>query len=224
MAAASMHGPKRAKPGRQAKGADFLARNPPALEHIAGKRVGIIGLGGLGSNIAMMLARAGLTSFRLADFDTVSVENLNRQHYFSTHVGQAKTEALASQLEDLNPGIELELWPIRIEEKNLDTFTQGCCVLVEAVDDAAIKAMIYAWFTQEKRALWLVTASGLGGLEPANTIRTMHLGEKVIACGDFETSSENGNGVCAPRVMLVAAHQALAVLRILAEIESEAQA
>ncbi|MHB0855533.1 MAG: sulfur carrier protein ThiS adenylyltransferase ThiF [Rectinema subterraneum] len=219
MVAANMHGPKTAKPGGQAKGADFLARNPPALEHIAGKRVGIIGLGGLGSNIAMMLARAGITSFRLADFDTVSLENLNRQHYFSAHVGQAKTEALASQLEALNPGIELELWPTRIEEEDLDAFAQDCDVLVEAVDDAATKAMIYAWFRQEKRALWLVTASGLGGLEPANTIRTMHLAGKVIACGDFETSSENGNGVCAPRVMLVAAHQALAVLRTLAGLE-----
>lgn len=206
----------------QSGSAGFLARNPPILASITGKKVGIIGLGGLGSNIAMMLARAGVTAFRLADFDTVSLENLNRQHYFPGHIGQAKTDALSAQMKALSPGIELELWPTRIEEENLEAFTNGCEVLVEAVDDAATKAMLYAWYTQKARSFWLVTASGLGGLGPANDIRTTRLADKIIACGDFATSSEDGNGVCAPRVMLVAAHQSLAVLMILAGLEAEA--
>ena len=198
-----------------------LARNPPALRRIGGKRVGIIGLGGLGSNIAMMLARAGVDSFRLADSDHVSLENLNRQHYFPRHIGQKKTEALAEQLWELDGTIQLELLDRQIEEPDLEDFCHDCAIIVEAVDDAATKAMLYSWFVRREPSAWLVTASGLGGLGPANAIRSVKLSEHIIACGDFNTSSENENGVCAPRVMLAAAHQALAVLRILAEAETD---
>ncbi len=190
------------------------------MHNITGKRVGLVGLGGLGSNIAMMLARAGVTSFKLADFDTVSIENLNRQHYFPEHLGQKKTEAIAAQIRTLCPSVELELWCRRLGEHDLDEFCRGCDVLVEAVDDAVTKAMLFSWFVRRSPlGLWLVTASGVGGLEPANEIRTVRLAERVVACGDFATSSEEQNGVCAPRVMIAAAHQALAVLRILAAME-----
>lgn len=203
----------------KANAPDWLSRNPPALNGIADRRVGIIGLGGLGSNIAMMLARAGVSSFRLADFDVVSSENLNRQHYFPGHIDQPKTEALAEEMRALQPALNLDLWRRRIEPKDLGAFCTGCDAVVEAVDDAAAKAMILSWFMGHGARPWLVTASGLGGLGPANEIRTVRLAERIIACGDFETSSEGGNGVCAPRVMLAAAHQALSVLRILAGME-----
>lgn len=213
--------PSASLPDAQLPVSDRLARNPPALHNITDKRAGIVGLGGLGSNIAMMLARAGVTSFRLADFDTVSIENLNRQHYFPRHLGQKKTDALAAQIRTLSPSVELELWCRRIEERDLDEFCHGCDVLVEAVDDAVTKAMLFSWFVRHSPpGLWLVTASGIGGLEPANEIRTVRLAERVIACGDFVTPSEGQTGVCAPRVMIAASHQALAVLRILAGVES----
>ncbi len=212
--------PSASLPDAQLPVPERLSRNPPALHNITGKRVGIVGLGGLGSNIAMMLARTGVTSFRLADFDTVSIENLNRQHYFPRHLGQKKTDAIAAQIRTLCPSVELELWFRRIEEHDLDEFCRSCDVLVEAVDDAATKAMLFSWFVRHgPPGLWLVTASGVGGLEPANEIRTVRLAERVVACGDFVTPSEGQTGVCAPRVMIAAAHQALAVLRILAGVE-----
>lgn len=200
-----------------------LARNPSALRRIGGKRVGIIGLGGLGSNIAMMLARAGVSSFRLADSDSVSLENLNRQHYSPHHIGQKKTEALAEQLRELDRTVQLELLDRQIEVPDLEYFCRDCAVVVEAVDDATTKAMLYSWFVRLEPSAWLVTASGLGGLGPANDIRSVRLSERIIACGDFNTPSENENGVCAPRVMLTAAHQALAVLRILAGAETDSE-
>ena len=196
-----------------------MAGNPPELGGIGGARVGIVGLGGLGSNVAMMLARAGVRALRLADFDRVEPENLNRQHYLPTHIGLLKTEALAAQLRELNPGIELDLWPRRIGETDLSSFSAGCEIVVEAVDDAVTKAMLLHWFLEHRAAPWLITASGLGGLEPSNTIRTVSLAERIVACGDFSTPSEPRNGVCAPRVMLAASHQALAVLRILAGLD-----
>lgn len=197
----------------------WLSRNPPELDGIGGARVGIVGLGGLGSNIAIMLARAGVAAFRLADFDRVEPENLNRQHYLPAHIGLFKTEALASQLREINPDIELDLWPSRIEESDLFAFGKNCSVVVEAVDDAATKSMLIRWFLEHRAAPWLVTASGVGGIEPANSIRTVSLAERIVACGDFSTPSDRETGVCAPRVMLVASHQALAVLRILSRLD-----
>jgi len=207
--------------GISAQGAitGWLKRNPPELGGIGGARVGIVGLGGLGSNVAMMLARAGVGALRLADFDCVEPENLNRQHYSPGHIGLLKTKALASQLRKINPEIELDLWPRRIEESDLSAFGANCKVVVEAVDDVATKSMIMNWFLGRRSAPWLVTASGLGGIAPANTIRTASLAERIVACGDFSTPSDSETGVCAPRVMLVASHQALAVLRILAELD-----
>lgn len=207
------------QPERDGRPTGWLTRNPPELGEIGGMRVGIVGLGGLGSNIAMMLARAGVTSLRLADFDSVAAENLNRQHYFPEHVGLPKTEALAVQLRALNPQIELDLWACKVEGACLKAFCECCAVVVEAVDDAATKAEIVKWFTERSSGLWLVTASGLGGIGPANEIRTVALADHLVACGDFSTPSDNTFGVCAPRVMLTASHQALTVLRILAGLD-----
>ncbi len=197
----------------------WLARNPPELGGIGGARVGIVGLGGLGSNVAMMLARAGVGALRIADFDRVEPENLNRQHFFTAHIGLLKTEALASQLRELNPEIELDLWPRRIEESDLATFSAGCEVVVEAVDGAATKSMIINWFLENRSAPWLVTASGLGGIAPATAVSTVLLADRIVACGDFSTPIDAETGVCAPRVMLAASHQALVVLRILAGLD-----
>jgi len=207
--------------GNRTRGANsgWLARNPPELGGVGGARVGIVGLGGLGSNVAMMLARAGVGALRIADFDRVELENLNRQHFFTAHIGLLKTDALAAQLRELNPDIELDLWPRRIEEPDLVAFSAGCDVVVEAVDDAATKSMLVDWFLGQRAAPWLVTASGLGGIEPSNAIRTVALADRIVACGDFSTPSEPDTGVCAPRVMLAASHQALAVLRILSNVD-----
>lgn len=62
------------------------------------KYVAIAGLGGLGSNIAMLLVRSGVGHLMLVDFDTVEKSNLNRQQYLPRHIGMWKTDALAEQL------------------------------------------------------------------------------------------------------------------------------
>jgi sulfur carrier protein ThiS adenylyltransferase len=119
----------------------------------------------------------------------------------------------------LNPRIELDLWACRVEGSCLEAFCEGCVVVTEAVDDAATKAEIVKWFIERSPGSWLVTASGLGGIGPANEIRTVALADHIVACGDFSTPSDNSFGVCAPRVMLTASHQALAILRILAGLD-----
>lgn len=177
--------------------------------------IGIIGLGGLGSNIAIMFARAGISNLRLADFDKVELDNLNRQHYFPVHVGLAKTEALARQLRTLLPSINLELWNQKIEPSHLENFCEKCDIIIEAVDGIESKASILSWFEERPLAPWLVTASGVAGLGPAREIQTILLADRIIACGDFSTPLGDQEGLWAPRVMIVASQQALAALRIL---------
>ena len=64
-------------------------------------KVAVLGLGGLGSNIAIALARAGVGYLHLIDFDKVDITNLNRQQYFVHQLGQYKTEALSENLKQI---------------------------------------------------------------------------------------------------------------------------
>lgn len=81
---------------RQRIGPSLLARFQQA-------RVAVCGLGGLGSHIAVSLARAGVGSLILLDFDKVELSNLNRQQYKACQTGMDKTAALRENLLEINP-------------------------------------------------------------------------------------------------------------------------
>ena len=85
-------------------------------------RVGIAGLGGLGSHIAVFLARAGVQHLHLVDFDRVDESNLNRQHYFLRDVGRLKTEALAEQLLAINPALKIKTQNINLQKQTPPLF------------------------------------------------------------------------------------------------------
>ena len=72
-------------------------------------KVGIAGAGGLGSNVAMLLVRAGMKKLVIADFDTVNESNLNRQFFFRRQLGEKKIDALAVNLLQIEPELALEL-------------------------------------------------------------------------------------------------------------------
>ena len=92
----------------------MAARHTPFVhERVKKAKVGIAGLGGLGSNIAVMLARTGIGELVLADFDLVEPSNLNRQHYFISHLGQYKTQALQEQIRQINPFIQVKTHTVR---------------------------------------------------------------------------------------------------------------
>ena len=65
--------------------------------------VAICGLGGLGSNIAISLARAGIEKLILIDFDKVDITNLHRQQYKANQIGMDKTDALSENLKEIAP-------------------------------------------------------------------------------------------------------------------------
>lgn len=82
----------------------------------ASATVAICGLGGLGSNIAISLARAGIGKLILIDFDRVDITNLHRQQYKADQIGRYKAEALSENLREIAPYIEIISHTIRIEE------------------------------------------------------------------------------------------------------------
>ena len=177
----------------------------------------ICGLGGLGSNIAIALARAGVGRLILIDFDRVDITNLHRQQYKADQIGRYKTEALADNLRELAPYIELEIHTEHITEDNAVTLLSDADVICEAFDDAECKAMLTNTVLTEMRDKYLVAASGMAGLYDANRIKTRKVTSKFYLCGDEKSDVVDGLGLVSSRVMICAAHQAHTVLRILAK-------
>ena len=179
--------------------------------------VAICGLGGLGSNIAIALARAGLGKLILIDFDRVDITNLHRQQYKASQIGLYKTEALAENLKEIAPYISLEIHTERITEDNALILLQDADIICEAFDSAEAKAMLTDIVLSELPDKYLVAASGMAGMGVTNSIKTRKVTSKFYLCGDETSEVSDGIGLVAPRVALCAAHQAHTVLRILAK-------
>ena len=179
--------------------------------------VAICGLGGLGSNIAIHLARAGVGKLILIDFDRVDITNLHRQQYKASQVGMYKTEALAENLREINPYIELITHTERITEDNAVTLLGNADIICEAFDDAECKAMLTNTVLSELPDKYLVAASGMAGMGTVNSIRTRKITSKFYLSGDEASDVLDDIGLVAPRVALCAAHQAHTVLRIIAK-------
>lgn len=178
--------------------------------------VAVCGLGGLGSNIAIALARAGVGRLRLIDFDRVDLSNLHRQQYRAGQIGMYKTEALAEILRDIAPWLRIQTARERITEENAAALLAGADVICEAFDGAEDKAMLANAVLEKLPAACLVAASGMAGLGSPNAIRTRRITKRFYLCGDEVSDVAGSLGLVAPRVMLCAAHQAHTVLRLLA--------
>lgn len=177
--------------------------------------VAICGLGGLGSNIAICLARAGIGKLILIDFDVVDVSNLHRQQYKASQVGMYKTEALKENLLEINPYITIESRTVRMTEDNTVKLVSEADIVCEAFDKAECKAMVVnAVLTYFKDKI-IVSGSGMAGFSSANAIVTKKLSNRFYMCGDGVSDVNDGIGLIASRVMVCAAHEAHIVLRLL---------
>lgn len=179
--------------------------------------VAVCGLGGLGSNIAVSLARAGVGKLILIDFDRVDITNLHRQQYKAAQVGQWKTEALTENLKEIAPYVEVECAKVRITEENATELLKKADIICEAFDGAESKAMLTNTVLEHMPEKYLVAASGMAGLSSANHIRTRKIMKHFYLCGDEVSDVAEGMGLVSSRVMVCAAHQAHMVLRILAD-------
>lgn len=194
----------------------MAARHTPGVHRrLKAATVGIAGLGGLGSAVAVALARMGVGRLVLADFDVVEPSNLNRQQYFTDQLGMLKTDALCATLRRVNPGVVLTAHAVRLTEANIPGVFRDMDVLVEAFDRADQKALLVAAYARAFPGVPIVAASGLAGHGPANTVRTRRAAPHLYLVGDGTAAAEPGRGLMAPRVGVAAHHQANAVVRLL---------
>jgi len=209
-------------PGKEEWQQILEARHGKELQEKFSKvTVAICGLGGLGSNIAVALARAGIGNLILIDYDRVDISNLHRQQYKATQVGMYKTEALAENLKEIFPYVLLQLHMVKITEENFQELLAEADIICEAFDEAEAKAMLVNGVLETFPEKYLVAASGMAGLGPANDIRTRRVMKNFYLCGDEVSDVAGEMGLISSRVMLCAAHQAHVVLRILAGVQDD---
>lgn len=177
--------------------------------------VAVCGLGGLGSNIAVSLARAGVGTLYLIDFDKVDISNLNRQQYFVSQLGLDKTQALKDNLALIAPYTETITHTVRMTEDNLKELLQDADIICEAFDKAEEKAMLVNGVLEQLPDKYLVSGCGMAGMASGNLIHTRKVTNHFYLCGDEISDVSQNMGLFSSRVMICAAHQAHIALRIL---------
>jgi sulfur carrier protein ThiS adenylyltransferase len=184
-------------------------------EHLAKFRVGIAGAGGLGSNCAVSLARCGVGTLVISDFDIIEPANLNRQYYFTSQVGMMKSTALKENIARINPDTTVIAHTERLNRLNIPEIFSGCDVIVEAFDSDEMKQMLIETVLTEMEGIPVVVGSGLAGWGNSEAIRFRKADETIYICGDESTSVDDEMPPMAPRVGIVANMQANTVVEIL---------
>lgn len=194
----------------------MVARHGPGVHaRLKGAHVGVAGCGGLGSTLAVALARSGVGALTLVDFDVVEPSNLNRQQYFTDQIGLPKVKALAANLARINPYVRVEQHEQKLTAANVAHYFAGCDVVAECFDAAAAKAELSAAMRRSLPRIPLVAVSGIAGYGPASAIVSRRVFGNHFLVGDGITAAEPGRGLLAPKVTVAAGHQANVVLRLL---------
>jgi sulfur carrier protein ThiS adenylyltransferase len=190
----------------------FERNVPGTTEKLSRSTVGIAGCGGLGSNAAVALVRAGIGCLILADHDEVEASNLNRQHYFQSDIGRRKVAALADHLRAINPDVELVLRDIELNPENVPGIFAGADLLIEAFDLADRKKWLIESWCMAYPDRHIVIASGVSGCGRTGEMR-VHSEGRIHVCGDEE--SELTMGLCSARVMMAASMEANVAIGLL---------
>lgn len=211
--------PKDRLPPKEALEGMMCARHTPRVhEKVRSGRVAVCGLGGLGSNAAVYLARTGVGHLHLIDFDTVDASNLNRQSYAVRDLGQRKTDALKAEIHDINPFIEVETDFVRLTEENSAGILKNDQIICEAFDNPDSKAMLVHTILEQCPEKYIVSASGMAGYGASNEIKTRKITDHFYICGDQTRNAQPGRGLMAPRVAICAAHEANLIISLLVDV------
>lgn len=194
----------------------MAARHTPGVhERMKKATIGIAGLGGLGSAVSIALARMGIGTLILVDFDIVEPSNLNRQQYFIDQIGMAKTEALSKTLTDINPFVKVVVHDVELSRENIPRVFKTADVVLECFDRAEDKAIILETVAESLPDVYVIGVSGIAGIGDSNSIQTRRIGERIFIVGDMKKAAEPGQGLMAPRVGIAAHHQANLVVSLL---------
>lgn len=181
---------------------------------IEASRAIILGLGGIGSSVAMHLTRLGIGHLTLVDFDLVDPTNIHRQMYCLKDLGRQKTDALKEALESINPYVELETRDLKVTKENLDGLLQGETYVIEAFDCPEAKAMVAIHHLSQPGKRILISCSGMAGDGPGEEIRVNRKKPHWYVVGDETTGVEAGLGLMSPRVGICASQMANLWLRL----------
>ena len=174
----------------------FDTRFPKEMQKkLRNARVAVAGLGGLGSNIAVMLARSGIGKILLVDFDVVDVTNLNRQMYFIPQLGKPKAEALPELLYQINPYISYESICVKVTPENVKELFSGYPIVCEAFDRPDQKAMLVRELLIQCPDTTVISGNGMAGYADTNEIKTQQMMRRLYVCGDQSTDVGNGIGL-----------------------------
>jgi len=182
--------------------------------HLRGKTVGIAGCGGLGSNCAVALARVGVGTLVLADYDVIIISNLNRQYFFLDQVGMLKTEALEINIGRINPDVKVILHNVMLTPENIPAIFKDCDVIIEGFDLADQKQMLIETVLSVFQEKYLVLGLGMAGWGLSNELM-VRASDKMYICGDGVSEISSDHPPLAPRVGIVANQQANVALEIL---------
>jgi sulfur carrier protein ThiS adenylyltransferase len=176
--------------------------------------VGIAGVGGLGSNAAISLARSGIGRLVLVDFDKVEEDNLTRQYYFRDQIGKIKVDALKENINRINPDVNVEALNLKLVKDSMDKPFHDVDVIVEAFDSAKVKTAFIEEIMTKIPDKPLVAASGVAGYGHSDRIGTKKLGN-LCMCYDEQALSSDEDVLVSPRVCIMANWEANLVLEIL---------
>ncbi|MDA3884170.1 MAG: sulfur carrier protein ThiS adenylyltransferase ThiF [Candidatus Delongbacteria bacterium] len=192
---------------------NIFSKNVPGMTEVLSRStVGIAGCGGLGSNAAVALVRAGIGSLVIADHDIVESSNLNRQYFFSDDVGKKKVKALEEKLLQINPQCSIKVVDKKLEKHDICHVFSKVDILIEAFDKAESKQwLIEEWSTvYPKRPI--ISGNGLGGIGKIDRLVVKKIGS-LYFCGDGSSSEKEG--LCSARVSIVANMQATTAIELL---------
>jgi len=195
----------------------FFSSNPPGTtEQLRKKRIFIAGAGGLGSNVAISLVRAGVSDLIIADFDRIEPSNLNRQQYFRDQVGMLKVDALKENLLRINPYLKIKTVSKKITPRNCESMiSPDADIIFECFDRADCKAMIAEFCMRERSGISVIAVSGLAGIGKCEKIKVRKGPANLWIVGDLKTEMNTENGTISSRVAYTAALQAHTGIRIM---------
>ena len=183
--------------------------------HLSKFTVGIAGAGGIGSNCAVALARSGVGTLIIADFDIVEEPNLNRQYYFISQIGSLKTTALKLNIKNIDTGVKVIDHPVKLDRNNITTIFARCNLIIEAFDNAEMKEMLIETVQMKMPGIPLIVGSGMAGFGNSNSIRCRKIDETLYVCGDESSEVSDNHPPLASRIGIVANMQANTAIEIL---------
>ncbi|WP_027330246.1 HesA/MoeB/ThiF family protein [Marinimicrobium agarilyticum] len=190
-------------------------------EALLNAKVLIVGVGGLGSPVAMYLAASGVGSLWLADHDEVDLSNLQRQIAHTTdRVGQPKVESAAQALQALNPETRIIPVPEKLEGERLQELVENVDLVVDATDNFGVRYAINAACVRAKTPLVSGAAIRLEG-----QVTVFDAREETSPCyrclydvQEDEQLNCATSGVLAPLVGVIGSMQALEAIKVLAGV------